>query len=92
MGASPCVFVSDPSGRKILGIPKQQGEKACERLITRTTRTTDTIEIRIYSSKAAAGTGIANGNHCQSPREHCRLQGLHARCTPRNAAVDNKQA
>ena len=87
MGASPCVFVSDPSDRKALGIPSKQPEA-----LTRATRPLATVEIRIDSSKPAAGTGIANGNHCQSPREHCRLQGLHARCTPRNAAADNKQA
>ena len=84
MGASPCVFVSDPSGRKALGIPKQ----AQDALITRTSAPLDTVEIRINSSQAAADAGIANGNRYAATREHCRLQGLHA---AHNAAVDNKQ-
>ena len=84
MGASPCVFVSDPSGRKALGIPKQ----AQDALITRTSAPLDTVEIRINSSQAAADAGIANGYRYAAAERTAGCRG----CTTLHAAQRNKPA
>ena len=64
-------FVSDLAARKTLGIPKQP--RQC--LITRTTRTSRAVEIRINSSQAAADAAIANDNRCAAKKSTAGCRG-----------------
>ena len=65
MGAPPCVFVSDPSGRKALGIPKRprNGSKLAP------LAPLDTVEYALIVARPLLTLAYANGNRCAANKQ-----------------------